>query len=141
MRPAIRRANCLRTNSMNAIASLVILAAAAGTPSAAGIAPPPRHPDAIEIFSCTFDGPWDVNYDGWPDSWNRVYGPARPRYVEVGIQDDDGAVAGKCLAVHINGGGARVESPLVAVSASYSYVVQARVRLQQVKFARARLVV
>lgn len=141
---------------MNAFALLVILAAAAGSPSApteealaaaiqaagsSGVAAPARHPDAIPIFHSTFDRRSDVNYDGWPDNWRRVFGVGRPKYVEAGIQRDETAVAGACLAVMLNGGGARVESPLVAVSDSYSYVVQSRIRIQDMKFARARLVV
>ena len=42
-----------------------------------------RHPDAVEIFDCEFDRPWDVNYDNWPDNWRRTLGPGLPHYVDV----------------------------------------------------------
>lgn len=118
---------------MSALAKLLILAALTAADTR------PRHPDAVEVFHCDFGRAWDVNYDAWPDKWQRTFGPQLPHYVEVAIEPDETAVAGQALVVHVNGGGAHVESPVVAVSDNYSYKVESRVRAAGLKHARAQL--
>jgi hypothetical protein len=87
-------------NFLSALSKLLILAAAAAPDSHT------RHPDAVEVFDCDFSRPWDVNYDDWPDKWQRVFGPGMPKFVPVAIQADATAQSGNCLAVKVNGGGA-----------------------------------
>jgi hypothetical protein len=62
-----------------------------------------------------------------------------PQYVEVSLGADEDAVDGQCLAVHVNGGGAHVESPHVSVSDSYSYKIEARVSVEDLEYAQAQL--
>lgn len=98
-----------------------------------------RHVDAVPIFYCDFSGKGDVNFDNWPDRWRRVYGPKLPHYVDVQTRLDDTAYAGHCLTVFLNGGGAVVKSPAVAISDSFGYVVEARLRGTGVEYARAQV--
>jgi len=96
-----------------------------------------RHIDAVEIYSCDFSQ--DVNYDRWPDDWQRLRGPQWPFYVNMELESDPGAVAGRCLTVHLNGGNASVSSPIIAVSEKFSYVVEARLRAIGLKHSRTRV--
>ncbi|MBX3424798.1 MAG: hypothetical protein KF688_03875 [Pirellulales bacterium] len=114
---------------------------AAEEPAAADGAVSGRHPDAVEILHCDFGKSWDVNYDGWPDRWKRHFGPGLPKYVPAALERDDSSTEGSCLTVRLNGGGARLESPAVAVSDNYSYVVETALRMRDVKYGRARIVV
>jgi hypothetical protein len=98
-----------------------------------------RHPDAVEVFHCDFSRPWDVNYDNWPDKWERVFGPTMPQYVPVAIEADETATSGHCLSVRANGGGAHVQSPCASVSQNFSYKVEARIRVAGVRFMRAQI--
>lgn len=98
-----------------------------------------RDVDAVEIFYCDFGHHWDVNFDSWPDKWKRQLGPNLPVYVKVGIEDDETAVAGRCLKVRLNGGNVVVNSPAVAISDQFSYVVQARLQGEGVESSRAHL--
>jgi len=98
-----------------------------------------RFVDAIEIFSCDFGETWDVNFDQWPDKWTRRSGPDWPHYVNIHLEDEEQAVAGRCLTINLNGGAAEVSSPAVAVSEKFSYVVEARLRTEQLRHSRAQV--
>lgn len=125
----------------SALLKLLILAVAVGGDSAELDT---HHPDAVPIFRCDFaQDMWDKNYDGWPDSWLRKLGKDLPHYVPIAIE---GAVAkpvkkqeDKCLTIRLDGGGAYVESPCFSVSEKFSYKVEARMRVADVRFAKARL--
>jgi hypothetical protein len=104
--------------------------------------PPPsetRHPDAVAIFDCQFDRPWDVNYDDWPDNWRRTLGPKLPHYVGVAIGTDELDPANQCLNVRIDGGGAHMQSPPVTVSTNFSYKVECRLRMAGLSRTRAQV--
>jgi hypothetical protein len=118
---------------MSALSSLLILAALTAPDSQS------RHPDAVEVIHCDFSRKWDVNYDDWPDKWQRVFGPSLPQYVTVGIEPDKTATSGSCLTVNANGGGAHLQSPCAAVSQNYSYKVETRLRLMGLRYARAQV--
>src|SRR5262245_38483195 len=66
--------------SIVALLPLLILSASAAGQSTEVDA---RHPDAVEVFKCGFDRRWDLNYDGWPDQWQRQLGADLPHYVPV----------------------------------------------------------
>ena len=110
-------------------------------PGLAAIVPVERqqHADAVEIFDCKFDRKWDVNYDNWPDKWERQLGPALPHYVAVAIEPDATAPDDTCLTVHVNGGGAYLASPRIPVSDKFSYKVEARLRVAGLRYARAQV--
>jgi hypothetical protein len=98
-----------------------------------------RHPDAVAIFECKFDRPWDVNYDNWPDHWRRTLGPGMPHYVGVAIEDAPAEPGNPCLAVHVDGGGVHLESPLATVSVNFSYQAECRLRVAGLKHAKAQV--
>jgi hypothetical protein len=98
-----------------------------------------RHPDAVAIFECKFDPPWDVNFDNWPDNWRRTLGPGLPHYIAAAIEADPVDAKNTCLAVHIDGGGIHVESPLATVSDNFSYQAECRLLVSGVKQTRAQL--
>lgn len=118
---------------MSTLSSLLILATLAAPASQ------PREVDAENIFYCNFDSNWDVNYDKWPDKWKRYFGPGRPHYVRAELADDADAVAGRCLTVDSNGGGSLIESPAVAVSEKFGYIVEARLHISRLKYSRVQL--
>jgi len=98
-----------------------------------------RHIDAVEIFYCDFGPSWDVNFDKWPDLWTRVHGRSYPHYVQIQLEQDESAVENTCLTVRLNGGGALVVSPAIAVSDKFSYVVEAKLRALDVEHCRTRV--
>lgn len=112
----------------------LLILAVAGLPSTQ-----PRHPDAVEIFDCKFDDRWDVNYDRWPDKWRRQLGPGLPHYVEVGIEPEATEPGARRLTVHVNGGGAHIESPLISVSDNFSYKVEARLLIENLDYGKAQV--
>jgi hypothetical protein len=116
------------------VATTLLILAAVGLPDTTS-----RHPDAVEIFNCKFDRLWDVNYDAWPDKWQRELGPGLPHYVDVAMEPDATAPENTCLTVHVNGGGAHLVSPLMPVSDKFSYKVEARLRVAGLKYARAQV--
>jgi hypothetical protein len=132
---------------MSWINNLLLLATfcASAVPMEEGVAEGQRHPDAVEVFHCDFnrrhdvDQLWDVNYDGWPDKWTRVYGKGFPHYVDTRIEEDSTAVSGRCLTVHLNGGGAHIQSPAIGVSSKFSYKIETRLRMAGVRHSRVQL--
>jgi len=118
---------------MSLLSSLLILAVGASPDSQS------RHPEAVEVFSCDFSRSWDINYDDWPDKWQRVFGPKMPQYVTAAIESDKTAASGRCLAVHANGGGAYLQSPCASVSGNFSYKVESRLRVSGLRYARAQV--
>jgi hypothetical protein len=98
-----------------------------------------RHPDAVAIFECKFDRPWDVNFDHWPDNWRRTLGPHMPHYIRAAIEPDEHDPQNTCLAVHVDGGGIHMESPLATVSDNFSYQAECRMRVTGMKHTRAQM--
>ncbi|QDT71985.1 COG1470 family protein [Lacipirellula limnantheis] len=99
----------------------------------------PRHPDTVEVFACDFGQAWDLNYDRWPDRWQRVFGEGLPKYVEAGIVADEAAPNGSRLTVKVNGGGAKLLSPCASVSEKFSYKVESLLDVRGLQHARVRL--
>ena len=99
----------------------------------------PRHPDTVEVLACDFGRDWDLNYDSWPDRWQRVFGKGLPKYVSAGIVADPTALGGQCLTVKLNGGGAELQSPCASVSERFSYKVECQVRVRDLKHARVQV--
>lgn len=118
---------------MSSLSSLLILAALAAPASEN------RHVDAVEIFACDFGADWDVNYDDWPDLWTRRRSPTWPHYVNIGLADDQHAVAGRCLTVDLNGAGASISSPAITVSDKFSYVIEARIKASGLKHGQTHV--
>lgn len=103
---------------MNFVLSLLIVAATAN--SAHGSRPP----DAVELFHCTFDESWDVNYDGWPDHWVRKRDPGFPSYLTIGIHQDESATAERCLKIELDGGAAAVYSAAIPIDDRFAYLLE-----------------
>jgi len=82
------------------------------------------------VFVCDFEEPYDRDYDGWPDGWRRRYSRELPEFLPVGIVPESGAAGpgNHCLQLALDGGGAAVQSPEVAVSAQYSLLLSLRVK-------------
>ena len=95
-----------------------------------------RYPVSSAILSCQFDEPWDRNYDGWPDGWQRTIDATYPGYVTTEIREDATAHGNRSLNVNLNGGSAYFHSPVLSVSSLFSYVLSARVKVERVEHAR-----
>lgn len=91
-----------------------------------------RPADAVEVFTCDFTADdWDVNYDGWPDHWQREEGPDYPRYVEIGIAETRGTESGRCLRLLLDGSQARLASPMIRVLPKFSYFLELKAKVHQ----------
>ncbi|MEN1678351.1 MAG: hypothetical protein AAGJ46_02075 [Planctomycetota bacterium] len=91
-----------------------------------------RPADAMEVWSCAFDDDnWDVNYDRWPDRWRRQSGPGYPHYVEIALDDDSAAKAGRALVVQLDGAQASISSPPILVMAKFSYCLDLRMKIEE----------
>jgi hypothetical protein len=98
-----------------------------------------RSIDAEQIFYCDFGRSWDVNYDLWPDTWQRKLGPGLPHYIDVQLQNDETAVAGRCLTASINGGGVLLHSRPEVVSDKFSYLLEAKLRISNLQHSQVQL--
>ena len=87
-----------------------------------------RQSDSVTIFHCDFGDDWDVNYDGWPDRWDRKTGADYPHYVSATIHDNDEAAGKKCLRIDLDGAAASVSTPPIAVLSRFSYVFEAQLK-------------
>ena len=126
MNPLHPKSETRHPNSAPALVAALIVLAGAHLGEA-------RHPDAVPVFHCTFGEEWDVNYDGWPDRWDRKSGPDYPHYVNIAIQDDDTAVGKKCLKIDLDGAAADVASPPIRVISRFSYVFEAQIKNDNLK--------
>lgn len=91
-----------------------------------------RHEGATEIFHCPFDREtWDVNYDGWPDRWERLSGPQYPHYVNFEIRHKPESTSGNMLHIGLDGAGAAISSPPIRVLPRFMYVLEARLRMEK----------
>jgi hypothetical protein len=119
---------------LNILANLLLLSAVVGPVEDTS------QVDSVEIFHCDFSTEvWDINFDQWPDTWVREFGPDLPQFVEAKLQPEPGSSGGQCLQVALNGGSALVHSQPIAVSSSYAYVLGLRVRGEGVKYSQARV--
>lgn len=106
-------------------------------------APPTDAPaGAGEVFSCDFEEATDRDYDGWPDGWvrGRVVGGASrelPEFLKIGIVAESaasgtaaasGATANHSLQIELDGGGAIVSCPPIAISSHFSFMLTLRVK-------------
>jgi hypothetical protein len=125
---------------MSTLSSLLILSALSA-PANEGKVHPTRDVDAVEIFSCTFNDDWDVNYDDWPDRWKRITGVDMPSYVKASLEDDPTALEGRCLSIQMNGGSTLIQSPSITISEYFSYIFEAQLRIVDLKYGKVQLVV
>ena len=94
-----------------------------------------RQSDSVTVFHCAFGDDWDVNYDGWPDRWERKTGIDYPHYVNIAIHDDDGVESKKCLNIDLDGAAAAVASPPIPVLSRFSYVFEGRLKNEGLKYS------
>lgn len=97
----------------------------------------PRYPEATEVFHATFDASQDRDYDGWPDGWRRRQGPGYPHFVRIAIENADGLVGGRCVAIVLDGGAGAALSPPFAAAPLHDYVVDGFIRTEGLIHDRA----
>ncbi len=93
------------------------------------------------IFATSFEEEADANYDLWPDHWNRKTSPRYPHYTQIEIVDDATAHNGRSLQVDFDGGGAFVATPAIPILPKFGYKVSVRVKAENLKFTRPRIIV
>lgn len=89
--------------------------------------------EAVTLVQWDFGQEGDVNFDGWPDGWRRATGTRYPPYVQIGLAPDPapaGDTKNTCLRIDLDGGAAQVLSPSISVSDQFSYIVQVRIRTE-----------
>jgi hypothetical protein len=94
-----------------------------------------RHSDSISVFHCAFGDDWDVDYDGWPDRWIRKTGIEYPHYVNIAVQDDETAPAGRSLRIDLDGAAASVSTPTIRVISRFSYVLEAQLKCEALQYS------
>lgn len=120
------------------------------------LAAPPKDSEAVatvvsapvaggdEVFACAFETAADRDYNSWPDGWTRRITPDLPPFVRVTIVPEGKTVAeanresisasGNCvLRVELDGGGASLARPAIAVGSHYSLRLSLRVRTSGLK--------
>jgi hypothetical protein len=109
--------------------------AASWTVCAAAAADIERPADAIEVFHCAFDAPWDLNFDEWPDRWVRKSDGDHPHYVDVRIRaaKDREATSGRYLEIDLDGASAAISSPPIRVMSRFSYLLSTRLYVSGLK--------
>lgn len=96
----------------------------------AAVVPSLQHPDAVDVFHCTFGDPQDVNHDGWPDFWTRRRDRDYPGYVPISIQPRQEHPQDQCLRIELDGGAAAVFSPPIEISSLFSYVLSVQAKTE-----------
>ncbi|QDT67171.1 hypothetical protein MalM25_00680 [Planctomycetes bacterium MalM25] len=97
--------------------------------------------DLVKVWECRFlDDRFDINYDRWPDRWQRTYDDEHPQYVRMEIREvDDPSVPGRCLTIEPDGASARATSPPIFVKPKFSYKLRMRVRVKGAVHGEARV--
>ncbi|MGW8257416.1 MAG: hypothetical protein ACWGMZ_08030, partial [Thermoguttaceae bacterium] len=98
--------------------------------------PADRYPHAVEVYHCNFDASFDKNADGWPDNWTRRRGPGYPSYVNIRIEPASTPSGKNCLQVELDGGQVAVFTPPIPAQIFYSYVLEAYLRVENLKHDR-----
>ncbi|MCC9606930.1 hypothetical protein LOC68_15400 [Blastopirellula sp. JC732] len=98
-----------------------------------------RHPEAIQLYHCDFSQNFDLNYDEWPDQWTRRGGVGFPRYLDIKVTEEDSAVGDRSLKMSLDGGSAAIYSPPIEAREIFSYVLEARMRTEGLKYDKAFL--
>ena len=114
---------------MNALILSVLILAAPGEEATSG-----HFAEAVEVYRCDFESDSDINFDNWPDGWTRLRGELYPQYLKIGIDQKPQSQSGQQhLRIQLDGGAAALYSPHIQISPSYSYVVEAYLRTEQLK--------
>jgi hypothetical protein len=94
-----------------------------------------RPADAIEVFHCAFDEPWDINFDKWPDRWVRKSDGNHPHYVKMQVREakDAEATGGRYLEIDLDGASAAISSPPIRVMSRFSYLLATRLHVSGLK--------
>jgi len=119
------------------VAALNVVMVSAVTAAPRDDAAPGTH--AVEIFHGDFGDASDANYDLWPDGWTRLRGPGYPQYIKIGIDDQGPAEGQRSLKVKLDGGAALVSTPVTPVGHRFSYVAEAKLRTNGLKYDVASL--
>ncbi|TWU00516.1 hypothetical protein Pla108_14680 [Botrimarina colliarenosi] len=96
--------------------------------------------DLVRVFDCPFNDDWDINYDAWPDRWQRVTDDAHPPYASIKIgPTEDAAVPGRALVIRADGASATAISPPIHVMPKFSYKLRFNVRVSGAEHGAARV--
>lgn len=104
--------------------------------------------DLVRVLQCRFEDEktddeegWDVNYDGWPDRWTRVYDDEHPSYVQMRIEpiDDSPEIPGRCFVIRPDGASAAATSPPIHVMPKFSYKLRLRLKVSDAEHGKARI--
>lgn len=101
---------------------LVIVSAVAASPQS------PPLGDVGVIFAQRFDMDAVRTFDNWPPGWARKRGPGFPEYLPIEISPDEGPTGPGSLKMQLNGGGAVLFSPEIAIDARHSYRLETMIR-------------
>ncbi len=84
--------------------------------------------DAQVVFEQRFDVDALRTYDNWPPGWARQRGADYPPYLSIEISPDKSPTGPGSLKMELNGGGAILYSPEIAINAEHSYQLDAMIQ-------------
>ena len=89
----------------------------------------------VRVFS--FEVEDDQDYDGQPDDWSRRIGKGFPHYVSCAIDRTVGAAGRQSLRFDLNGAQAALYSPPLPIDTAHSWVIDARLKTQDLHYSAA----
>ncbi len=92
---------------------------------------------AIPIQEYSFEVDEDLDYDRQPDDWVRRKGTEFRKYVLSEIDYNHAAQGKRSLRIDVNGSGAVYYSPALPIDSKHSYVMQASILTQGMKYDAA----
>jgi len=98
-----------------------------------------RPSDIVTVFHCTFGKEWDVNYDNWPDRWERKSGPKYPHYVSATLTDSDATSGGRAISIGLEGAAFAIASPPIRIMPRFSYLLEARLKNERLVHSKVFL--
>lgn len=87
--------------------------------------------DRDRVFHCDFGPDSDVDYDKWPNKWQRQTGFGFPKYNPLQIVSDSDEPDNQVMELGLDGQKAAMYSPAIEVAQQFSYVLSARCRVER----------
>ena len=93
------------------------------------------------LFETSFDAASDVNYDDWPDRWERTNGLEYPHYTNIGIVSAKDTDDGHCLQIDLDGGGALLKSPAISILSKFGYALRLKLHAEGLEYTQVTVAI
>ncbi len=93
--------------------------------------------ETLGLFQTDFGPDSDRNFDGWPDGWEREVSAKYPHYLKMGLVkptvDVGSTTPAHALRVDLDGGGAWIRSPEIAINPLFMYALEVQVHTSKLE--------